>query len=459
MYVMMCPAVGPIVRATSATSVLIWAEYSHACKVTLTAWAQNATEDILPVSKSMHTVRVGGHHFALISLDRLQPGIWYTYKLDISELKGTEQIAPVSGEDVTNQGQNTVPIIHCFRTLNVAEAIQPHSAQTPRQLRIAYGSCRKSEESNADALATFGSWLTERYEQREEQWPHLLLLIGDQIYADQPPVALKHAYPQLAKGARTFEDFALLYNYAWTQDKGVRQVLAALPTYMIFDDHEITNNWNAAPGWRANALKSGMEQILVDGLVAYWLYQGWGNLERGTANQQTPLLSIMDEAEQSGEDVLEALRTQIRQELTGKADLSWHYTIPTQPPIFVANARVHRTAVMDNNESAILTAARIMNQVQMDEFRLWLRTHTHTIGLSLMVSSVPVLLPPAIGLAEYVAGKRFWLKSIAPLRWLGRRIARVQQKIAQRLSFDHWPLYGSNTGLGISSSIFLESGR
>ena len=389
-------------------------------------------------------MRVGSHHFALISIDGLQPATWYTYELDISDVNKIndvepERVMPVLEGDITSQ--ENVPLIHCFRTLNAVDVIQPQTAQTSRQLRIAYGSCRKSEEQSIDALSAFASWLTERYDQREEQWPHLLLLIGDQIYADQPPDFLTRSHPQLAHGANTFEDFTLLYKHAWTNDKSVRQVLAVLPTYMIFDDHEITNNWNASSTWLAMALQHGMVQLLIDGLVAYWLYQGWGNLARGAANQQMPLLSIMDEAEQSCEDVLEALRTEIRQELHGKTNLPWHYTIPTQPQIFVANARVHRTAVIDTNESAILAPSRIMDQAQMDELRLWQRAST--TGLALLVSSVPVLLPPAIGLAEYVAGKRLWYKSIAPLHFLGRRIARVQQKLAQRLSFDHWPLYSA----------------
>jgi len=384
-------------------------------------------------------VKVGGHHYTLIFLDGLQPATWYTYELDIKSLGDIEQAPLASEEDILQQ--DTAKIMQCFRTMDAVELNSGQTEQVPRQLRIAYGSCRKSEEQSIDALAAFRSWLTDRFAQREEEWPHLLLLIGDQIYADQPPVALQRTNPQLAKGAGTFGDFTVLYSHAWTKDRDVRQVLAVLPTYMIFDDHEITNNWNASPTWRAMALQRGMEQLLIDGLVAYWLYQGWGNLERGNANQQMPLLSIMDEAEQSGEDVLEALRTQVQQELTGKTDFPWHYTIPTQPPIFVANARVHRTTVLDTNESAILAPTRIMDQEQMDELRLWMRTQT--TGLSLLVSSVPVLLPPAIGLAEYVAGKRLWYKSIAPLHFFGRRIARVQQKIAQRLSFDHWPLYSA----------------
>ena len=329
--------------------------------------------------------------------------------------------------------------MHCFRTMNAVETTQTGRGQS--QLYFAYGSCRKCEKQGVDALSAFGTWLTSQFERREVEWPHLLLLIGDQIYADQPPTDLKKAYPQLAHGANTFEDFALLYENAWTKDKGVRQALAVIPTYMIFDDHEIANNWNISPTWRAAAIQKGLEQALVDGLVAYWVYQGWGNLDRRTQSHLSPLLSIMQEAGQSGEDVLEALRTQIKQEMSGKADLHWHYTIPTQPAIFVANARVDRTAVSGNNEQEIYAPARIMGKPQMNELQNWMQRPK--VGLSLLVSSVPVLLPPAIGLAEYVAGKRFWQESIAPLKWLGVRLARLQLKVALRTSFDHWPTYSA----------------
>jgi hypothetical protein len=374
-----------------------------------------------------------------VYLDGLQPATWYTYRLDTGGQKDVEQIDAISEGHI--QHQDTAPQLCCFRTMDATETKQAVSQQSQSQLRIAYGSCHKSEEQDNDALSAFGSWLISNYEQREEQWPHLLLLIGDQIYADQPPAALTKKYPQLEQGASTFEDFALLYEYAWTKNRSIRQALAVVPTYMIFDDHEITDNWNTSPTWRAAAIREGLEQMLVDGLVAYWVYQGWGNLERRTQSNPSPLLTIMQEAEQHGEDILEVLRAQIKEEIYGRADFHWHYTIATTPPIFVANARTGRTAVFDDSEQEIYAPARIMSQQQMNELRTWM--HTHSAGLLLLVSSVPVLLPPAIGLAEYVAGKRFWQKSIAPLRWLGLRMARLQQKVALRTNFDHWPLYSA----------------
>jgi len=59
----------------------------------------------------------------------------------------------------------------------------------------------------------------------------------------------------------------------------------------------------------------------------------------------------------------------------------------------------------------------------------------------ILASSVPVLLPPLIGWAEYVMGIRRWYNKAAPFRWLGRQLARIQYKLAIRTSFDHWPVF------------------
>jgi hypothetical protein len=80
-----------------------------------------------------------------------------------------------------------------------------------------------------------------------------------------------------------------------------------------------------------------------------------------------------------------------------------------------------------------------MSAKQMAEMHEWL--NEQQTGVSLLVSSVPVLLPPCIGLAEYLAGLRLWTDAIAPLRWLGCQLARLQLNIADRFSFEHWPVY------------------
>ncbi len=84
----------------------------------------------------------------------------------------------------------------------------------------------------------------------------------------------------------------------------------------------------------------------------------------------------------------------------------------------------------------------IMSPQQMAELRGWLQEQQ--TGVSLLVSPVPVLLPPCIGLAEYLAGVRLWTPAIAPLRWLGRQLTRLQLNIADRAGFEHWPVYATS---------------
>ncbi len=422
--------VGPLVRATSSTSAVIWAEFFQPGEVILSATPFDATENST-ISVNAHTVTVGGRHYAAPQLTGLQPATWYNYRVGtIADKKAADagQLAGIEHPQVVLPYQ-------CFRTLDSeGTGERTHG----KSLLLAYGSCRKSTQLQHDALSAFGSWLIGHFPEREATWPRLLLLIGDQIYADEPSESLLQLHPYLQGGARTFSDFASMYEYTWTNDQRVRQALAMLPTFMIFDDHEVLNNWNISPTWRARALQRGQEQVLVDGLIAYWVYQGWGNLcQRTPANN--PLLQIMQDAAASGEDALEALRTCIRPEIYSNSHLHWHYEIPTTPPIFVMDARADRPVIFDSKTPFTETPARIMSEQQMAELVRWL--YENKDGPSLLVSSVPVLLPPLIGLAEYLTGIRPWHNKVAPLRWLGRQLARLQHILAMGTSFDHWPVF------------------
>lgn len=58
----------------------------------------------------------------------------------------------------------------------------------------------------------------------------------------------------------------------------VRRALANIPTYMICDDHEITDDWNLTREWHDNVGDSECgKQIVTNGLAAYWAFQAWGN--------------------------------------------------------------------------------------------------------------------------------------------------------------------------------------
>jgi phosphodiesterase/alkaline phosphatase D-like protein len=422
-----------MVRAVSQDSAVIWTEWTEDCHVILTVTLANTDEGQPAAPYSVHTptVTVGDHHYALLKLTGLHPSTWYNYEISVSDVE-MGQAYPVEHDG----------LIQCFRTLD--------PPQIGNSLRLAYGSCRKLTSNEPDALSALGAWLVSTFDQRETSWPRLLLLIGDQIYADEHTGRRKttrslahHPAVESFKKAQSFEEFTECYEEVWSGEDGIRQVFAALPACMIFDDHEITNSWNTAPTWRAQVLKRGFEHVLVDGLVAYWVYQGWGNpgLHQEQPGYNEMLCGIMHTASESGEDALEPLRAYMRLAVYEKVAPHWHYDIPTMPPIYVADVRADRPAILEEkgNMYMVDAPARILSEAQEQELHRWLDDHADSTVV--LVSSVPIILPPLIGFAEYVMGVRLFQSG--PLRSLGITLSQAQQRVAKHMSFDHWPVFGA----------------
>jgi hypothetical protein len=58
----------------------------------------------------------------------------------------------------------------------------------------------------------------------------------------------------------------------------VRRVLANIPLYTIFDDHEVSDDWNLNQAWCLRVLGQPLgRQVVQNALLAYALFQGWGN--------------------------------------------------------------------------------------------------------------------------------------------------------------------------------------
>src|SRR5579863_2715852 len=106
--------VGPLVRATTASSAVIWAEFFQPCHVTLNATAVETSERST-ISISTQTVTVGGRHYATPQLTGLQPATWYSYHFETSvdQIGQTQEIA--QSQDISSQ---TTPPYQCFRTLD-----------------------------------------------------------------------------------------------------------------------------------------------------------------------------------------------------------------------------------------------------------------------------------------------------------------------------------------------------
>src|SRR5579862_8987176 len=124
--------VGPIVRAISANTAVIWAEFAQPCSVILTVTHETFSTQS-PTSVKTHTITIGGHHYAAPQVQGLQAAQWYNYQIEASEDEAQVKVSP-----------GTPGILQCFRTLEDTDTITAHS------LRIFYGSCRRLTQPEAD---------------------------------------------------------------------------------------------------------------------------------------------------------------------------------------------------------------------------------------------------------------------------------------------------------------------
>lgn len=74
-----------------------------------------------------------------------------------------------------------------------------------------------------------------------------------------------------------------------------RRALANIATYMICDDHEVTDDWNLSELWRDRVYTSPLGRtVLRNGIVAYAVCQGWGNDPAAFAAAGSPQRRLLE---------------------------------------------------------------------------------------------------------------------------------------------------------------------
>ena len=239
----------------------------HVGERTATVWVEtDGPGEVSVLDATSPTFTVHGHHYAIVEIDGLAPGTRTPYEVRLD------------GEVVWPEPDAGGP------------AFPPSSIGTldpGGPLRVIFGSCRRApapeETHGVDALGAYARRLTAA---DGDGWPDVLLLIGDQVYADEPSEPMREFIRARRDVAEPpyeevcdFEEYAELYRLAWTENPAVRWLLSTVPTLMIFDDHDIRDDWNTSYAWRRQmAAQSWWPRRIVSGLGAYWIYQHLGNL-------------------------------------------------------------------------------------------------------------------------------------------------------------------------------------
>lgn len=118
----------------------------------------------------------------------------------------------------------------------------------------------------------------------------------------------------------------------------VRRVLANVPVYMIFDDHEVTDDWYLTQEWKTRVLGSPMgRNVIRNGLLAFALFQAWGNdpvkYKSGPyANLLTQAQALFPTSSASGPTAAAGTTLDGILGLDGsEATVKWHSVVPCGP--------------------------------------------------------------------------------------------------------------------------------
>ena len=120
---------------------------------------------------------------------------------------------------------------------------------------------------------------------------------------------------------------------------GVARVFAHLSTLMIFDDHDITDDWNLSAQWEETAYGHPFsKRIIGNALLAYLLCQGWGNQPEVFDEQLKQIQALTRQAQ--GNHLDAAAQDELLQALLKFQQ--WHYVLPTTPALVVLDTRTRR---------------------------------------------------------------------------------------------------------------------
>ncbi len=116
--------------------------------------------------------------------------------------------------------------------------------------------------------------------------------------------------------------------------KQCSRLYANISSLMMFDDHDVTDDWNLTASWEQNVYRDPVSRrIIANGLISYWIFQGWGN-DAGNASGKFQNLLVESRANSAWD--LKNLDKEIFK------FSQWDFVLNTQPKIVALDTRTQR---------------------------------------------------------------------------------------------------------------------
>jgi phosphodiesterase/alkaline phosphatase D-like protein len=166
---------GPLLRYVGETQATVWVETDAAAEVEVVGHPPGgaASPSATRAQGRAPTFQVERHHYALVQIDGLEPGRRHRYTVTLDG----EQAWPEAGSEFPPSTIRTLggngPLRVVFGSCRVAAPHEPPWTLPP--------TADRKRGKGADALYAFALRLRDA---DPDTWPDLLMLLGDQIYAD-----------------------------------------------------------------------------------------------------------------------------------------------------------------------------------------------------------------------------------------------------------------------------------
>jgi hypothetical protein len=392
---------GPVLRYVDASEATVWVETDAACEVEILGCTER-------------TFHVAGHHYAIVHVTGLEENANHPYEVKLD------------GEVCWPQSDSELPP-SVIRTTG-------HKGR----MKISFGSCRvslpheppysesKSDDNRGREVDALYALARRMVTQEPDEWPDMLVLLGDQVYADEvSPKTLEFIRSRRdtseppAEEVKNFEEYTRLYWESWG-DPWIRWLLSNVRTPMIWDDHDVHDDWNISRSWVDEMRRHPWWNERIAGAgMSYWIYQHLGNLSPEHMKDDE-MYARVREADDAA-DLLHEFALDNDRKTEGTR---WSYCRD--------NGGI-RLIVLDSRAGRVLDpGSRTM--LDDDEWDWFVEHLKGDFDHLLIASSLPFLLPGG----EH--GLEAWNEAVCDGAW-GKLGSRMGEKVRQALDLEHWAAF------------------